>query len=67
MKFTSVVRFADFKKKVHDRCARYNGNEVESSGREITRNKEFVNWAGHDSLTSGRQSIYYLFYVCVCQ
>ena len=39
---TWVIRFVDFGKKVHDRCARCDGNEVFGSVRKVTIADESV-------------------------
>ncbi len=49
---TWVIRFVDFGKKVHDRCARCDGNEVFGSVRKVTIGDESVDGVG---LMSGCQ------------
>ena len=43
---TWVIRFVDFGKKVHDRCARCDGNEVFGSVRKVTIGDKSVDGVG---------------------
>ncbi len=52
---TWVIRFVDFGKKVHDRCARCDGNEVFGGVRKVTIGDKSVDGVGDGGLMSGCQ------------
>ena len=52
---TWVIRFVDFGKKVHDGCARCDGNEVFGSVRKVTIGDKSVDGVGGGGLMSGCQ------------
>jgi hypothetical protein len=52
---TWVVRFVNFGKEVHDRCARCGGYEVFGSLREITSGDKAMNDRKNGGLMSGSQ------------
>ena len=47
-----VIRFVDFGKKVHDRCARCDGNEVFGSVRKVTIGDKSVDGVGDGGFMS---------------
>ncbi len=52
---TWVIRFVDFGKKVHDSCARCDGNDVFSRVRKVTIVDKSVDGVGDGGLMSGCQ------------
>ena len=52
---TWVIRIVDFGKKVHNRCARCDGNEVFGSVRKVTIGDKSVDDVGDGGLMSGCQ------------